>query len=79
MTLLCVYVCTLLRARLCLFPDADRIEAVRRELARYNINSDEAGTIQCLELLGEGTYGKVGGKGLKSGCGKQLRHAVGSE
>lgn len=39
---------------------ADRIEAVRRELARYNINSSEAGTIQCLELLGEGTYGKVG-------------------
>lgn len=56
-----VYVYMLLHARLCLFPGADRIEAVRRELARYNINSDEAGTIQCLELLGEGTYGKVGG------------------
>lgn len=39
---------------------ADRIEAVRQELARYNINSSDSDTIQCLELLGEGTYGKVG-------------------
>jgi hypothetical protein len=45
---------------------ADRIEAVRQELARYNLNSSDSNTIQCLELLGEGTYGKVGVLHLKS-------------
>eukprot|EP00878_Enallax_costatus_P026891 GHUV01028902.1.p1 GENE.GHUV01028902.1~~GHUV01028902.1.p1 ORF type:complete len:767 (+),score=239.67 GHUV01028902.1:298-2598(+) len=44
----------------------DRIEAVRRELARANINTSEQNHIQCLELLGEGTYGKVY-KGLWKG------------
>ncbi|KAF8066284.1 Gucy1b1 [Scenedesmus sp. PABB004] len=44
----------------------DRIEAVRRELARANISTAEENHIQCLELLGEGTYGKVY-KGLWKG------------
>jgi len=41
-------------------PAADRIEAVRQELARANISSGQLTQVQCLELLGEGTYGKVG-------------------
>jgi hypothetical protein len=45
---------------------ADRIEAVRQELARANISSSEQNQVQCLELLGEGTYGKVY-KGLWKG------------
>lgn len=45
-TLLCVY--------------AERIELVRRELGRANIRTGETlDQIQCLQLLGEGTYGKV--------------------
>lgn len=44
----------------CLSNVADRIEAVRQELARSNI-ATEQNQVQCLELLGEGTYGKVGG------------------
>lgn len=45
----------------CVCVRTDRIEAVRRELARNNISSPDSATIQCMELLGEGTYGKVGG------------------
>jgi predicted Ser/Thr protein kinase len=45
---------------------ADRIEAVRQELARTNLSSSEQNQVQCLELLGEGTYGKVY-KGLWKG------------
>lgn len=28
-------------------------------MARHNITHSDSSTIQCLELLGEGTYGKV--------------------
>jgi hypothetical protein len=37
---------------------ADRIEAVRRELDKANISAGD-NQIECMELLGEGTYGKV--------------------
>ena len=38
----------------------DRLEAVRQELARHNITRSDNTSIHCLDLLGEGTYGKVG-------------------
>ena len=44
----------------------DRIEAVRRELAKASVGAGEEDTIACCELLGEGTYGKVY-KGLWKG------------
>jgi hypothetical protein len=37
---------------------------VRQELARANLSSSEQNQVQCLELLGEGTYGKVRTRGL---------------
>jgi serine/threonine protein kinase len=44
----------------------ERIEAVRRELSKANIELGTTDQIQCMELLGEGTYGKVW-KGLWKG------------
>jgi len=44
----------------------ERIEAVRRELTKANIELGTTDQIQCMELLGEGTYGKVW-KGLWKG------------
>lgn len=39
---------------------AERIESMRRQLAvNTNTSAQELDSIQCLELLGEGTFGKV--------------------
>ena len=40
---------------------SDRIESMRRQLAvNSNTSAQDLESIQCLEMLGEGTFGKVG-------------------